>query len=216
MPRGGCSPPSVPNLPAGYLTLLPDARPVGLRRRPVAVGAEFWRIDATHPAEWTWVGFGDPRYRFDPASGAFRTRYAGSALIGAFRERYRATGLVIPADHATHHVVRLITNRRLRVLDLRTERNLDVLDIDDQISTGQHAAVWETCHRLADVARRWWTDLDGIVYRSRTTPTTSANIAFFSADPFAIETWALAGRTDILTDLVLRQGFTVSWDIGGI
>ena len=60
------------------------------------------------------------------------------------------------------------------------------------------------------------TDLDAIVYRSRTTPEASANFAFFAHAGFAIESWAIADRTDILTDLVLRQGFTVSWDIGGI
>ncbi|HTY31268.1 RES domain-containing protein [Mycobacterium sp.] len=205
----------MPEFPAGYRTPLPDARPVGLRRRHVTVGTEIWRVDATQPAVWTWKGFPDPRYRFDPASGAFRTRYGGSKLVGAFRERYRATGLVIPTDHATHHLVRLVAARYLRVLDLRTERNLDVLGVDDQISTGQHAQVWDTCHRLADAARRWWDQLDAIVYRSRTTPTTSTNFAFFANNAFAIESWPLADRTDILTDLVLRNGFTIGWEIGG-
>jgi hypothetical protein len=63
-----------------------------------------------------------------------------------------------------------VSARNLRVLDLRTEKNLDVLRVDDQISTGQHADVWATCHRLVDAARRWWIDIDAIVYRSRTTP----------------------------------------------
>jgi hypothetical protein len=44
-------------------------------------------------------------------------------------------------------------------------------------------------------------------------PEISANLAFFASDAFAIESWPLADRTDILTDLVLRHGFTVSWDI---
>ena len=90
------------------------------------------------PADWSWAGFPTARYRFDPESGAFRTRYAASALVGAFRERYRPTGLMIPADHAAHQLVRLVAARHLRVLDLRTEANLDVLGVDDQISTGQH------------------------------------------------------------------------------
>jgi hypothetical protein len=192
---------------------MPDARPVGLRRRRVSAGTEIWRVDATEPS--AWEGFREPRYRFDPASGAFRTRYAGASLVGAFRERYRATGLVIPADHATHHLVRLVAARHLRVLDLRTERNLDVLGVDDQISTGQHADVWDTCHRLADAAKRWWNDLDAIMYRSRTPPETSANFAFFTDDAFAVESWVLADRTDVLTDLVLRHDFTISWDIAG-
>jgi hypothetical protein len=205
----------VPELPAGYLAPLPEARPLGLGRRSLPVGTEVWRVDATHPAKWTWEGFAAPRYRFDPLSNSFRTRYAGSTLVGAFRERYRATGLVIPSDHADHHVVRLVCTRRLQVLDLRTERNLDALGVDDQISTGQHPAVWETCHRLADAARRWWTHLDSIAYRSRTTPETSANFAFFAADAFTVESWTLAGQTDVLTDLVLRHRFTVDWDIDG-
>jgi hypothetical protein len=208
-------PPLVPDLPAGYRGSLPDARPAGLRRRRVPAGTEIWRVDATEPAAWTWEGFSDPRYRFDPASGAFRTRYAGGTVVGACRERYRDTGLVIPSDHSSHYLVRLVSNRHLRVLDLRTERNLDVLQVDDQISTGQHAEVWDTCHRLADGARRWWNDLDAIVYRSRTTPENSINFAFFGDDAFDIETWVLADRADVLTDLVLRHGFTVGWDIEG-
>jgi hypothetical protein len=203
----------VPDLPAGYLAGLSDARPFGLRRRRVTAGTELWRLDATAPADWTWEGFPTPRYRFDPESGAFRTRYAASSLVGAFRERYRATGLVIPADHAAHHLIRLVAARHLRVLDLRTERNLDALRVDDQISTGMHPEVWTTCHRLADAVRQWWTDLDAIMYRSRTTPETSANIAFFAGHAFAVELWTLAKRIDILTNLVLRQGFTVGWDI---
>jgi hypothetical protein len=204
----------VPELPPGYLKPLPDARPVGLRRRRIDAGTELWRVEAAPPEDWTWTGFPTARYRFDPESGAFRTRYAAGTLVGAFRERYRPTGLMIPADHAEHRLVRLVAARHLRVLDLRTESNLDVLGIDDQISTGQHDDVWATCHRLADAVKRWWpsTDaLDAVVYRPRTTPETSINYAFFALEPFAFESWPLAGRTDVLTDLVLRHGFTIGW-----
>jgi hypothetical protein len=205
----------VPDLPAGYRAPLPEVRPVGLRRRRVDAGTELWRVDATTPAQWAWDGFPTPRYRFDPESGSFRTRYAASTLTGAFRERYRPTGLVIPADHAVHHLVRLTAARHLRVFDLRTEANLDILGVDDQISTGQHPDVWDTCHRLADATHRWWNDLDALVYRARTTPETSVNYAFFALDAFSSESWPLAERDDVLTELVLRQGFTVNWDIGG-
>lgn len=204
----------MPELPAGYQAPLPADRPVGLRRRRVSAGTELWRVDATAPAEWTWQGFPEALFRFDPESGSFRTRYAAASLVGAFRERYRPTGLVIPADHAAHHVVRLVAVRHLRVLDLRTEANLDALSVDDQISTGQHPEVWDTCHRLADAVKRWWSDLDAIVYRPRTTPETSANFAFFALDAFSPESWPLAERADVLIELVLRHGFTVSWDVG--
>lgn len=174
-----------------------------------------WRVEATAPKEWDWEGFPQPRYRFDPPSGAFRTRYAGADLVGAFRERYRASGLVIPADHAEHYLIELVTRRPMRVLDLRTERNLDALGVDDQISTGQHEPVWDTCQHLADAARGWWPDLDAIVYRSRTTPQLSANFAFFAHRQFRTRVWTLGERTDILTELVLRQRFTLSWPLDG-
>jgi hypothetical protein len=203
----------VPELPAGYLVPFGEDRPVGLRRRSIPAGSAIWRVDATPPADWDWAGFPEPRYRFDPQSGSFQTRYAGATLAGAFRERYRSTGLVIPADHRTHHLVRLVSAHSLRVLDLRTEKNLDVLQVDDQISTGQHPDVWATCHRLVDAARRWWTDIDAVVYRSRTTPESSVNYAFFDDKGFDVESWPVGERIDVLTALVLRDGFTINWDI---
>lgn len=202
----------MPELPAGYLGPFPGERPVGLRRRSIAAGAAIWRVDASPPAAWEWTGFPEPRYRFDPESGAFRMRYAGGTRIGAFRERYRSTGLVIPADHRSHHLVRLVSARSLRVLDLRTEKNLDTLRVDDQISTGQHPDVWAACHRLSDAVHRWWADIDAIVYRSRTTPESSLNYAFFGGDGFDIESWPLGERRDVLTTLVLHHGFTINWD----
>ncbi|WP_081287302.1 RES family NAD+ phosphorylase [Mycobacterium asiaticum] len=203
----------MPSLAAGYRTPLPDRRPTGLASRTVPAGTELWRIEAAAPADWTWTGFPQPRFRFDPESGGFRTRYAATASEGAFRERYRDTGRVIPADHASQYLIRLVAIRPLRIFDLRTQRNLDALDVDDQISTGQRNRVWRTCHRLADAARRWWPELDAIVYRSRTTPETSVNYAFFARDAFTAESWLLADRTDILVDLVLRHDFTVNWEI---
>jgi hypothetical protein len=204
----------VPELPAGYRPPLPGVRPAGLRRRRLNAGTGLRRVEADAATEWARAGFTDPRFRFDPASGAFRTRYAATTPAGAFRERYRATGLVIPADHAGHHLVRLVAAAHLRVLDLRTQANLDALDVDDQISTGQHADVRATCHRLADAARRWWPDLDGIMYRSRTTPEESVNVAFFGTCGLTARSWPLTGRDDVLVDLVLRHDFTLGWDIG--
>ena len=208
----------MPELPAGYRAPLPDLRPTGLRRRRTTAGTPLWRLDADAPDAWTWQGFPAPRYRFDSASGAFRTRYAATDLVGAFRERYRLSGLMIPADHAAHRLVQLTAARHLRVLDLRTDRNLDALGVDDQISTGQHPAVWSTCQRLADAVVRWWPQPDerpdAIVYRSRTTPETSANVAFFTTAAFTVESWPLSERTDVLADLVLRHGFTVGFEFG--
>ena len=65
----------------------------------------------------------------------------------------------------------------------------------------------------ADAVRRWWDDIDAIVYRSRTTPETSTNYAFFGSAGFDVESRALKARADVLTDLVLHHDFTVNWDI---
>ncbi|WP_407687567.1 RES family NAD+ phosphorylase [Mycobacterium sp. HUMS_1102779] len=194
---------------------MPSARPTGLQSRTAKRNTKMWRVEADRPNEWKWHGFPQPRHRFDSQSGAFRTRYAGAELVGAFRERYRATGLVVPADHAEHYLIEMVTRSPMRVLDLRTERNLDALDIDDQISTGQQDVIWDTCHRLADASRGWWPDLAAIVYRSRTTPQQSTNYAFFAHHQFRMRAWRLVERADVLTELVLRHRFTVDWPLNG-
>jgi hypothetical protein len=142
-----------------------------------------------------------------PAKAAAESRKPVFAGHGQFR------GTCPKNARATHYLVRLVARRHLRFLDLRTEANLDSLGVDDQISTGQHPEVWDTCHRLARAVRRWWIDLDGLVYRPRTTPESSAHYAFFSLDIFAVESWPLADRDSILTELVLHQGFIISRDI---
>jgi RES domain len=203
----------VPDLLSGYLNPFPARRPIGLRRSRLQPGTQLWRIDDLPPGSWVWDGFPTPRSRFDPPSGGFRVRYAGRSLVGAARERYRGTGFFIPADHARHYLVQLVATRPLRTFDLRVQQNLDVLGVDDQISTGQHPAVWDTCHRLADAVRIWWDDLDALVYRSRTTPETSVNVAFFAKDAFRARSWALADRADVVAGLVLNYGFTADWDV---
>ena len=189
-----------------------DQRPTGLRRRTVSTGSEWWRIESQDADSWEWSGFPEPRNRFDPASGDFRTRYAADTLHGAARERYTGTGRYIPADHAGEHLVQLRATRPLRVLDLRTESNLDALGVDDRINTGKEEAVLIACHRLADLCRLWWSDLDGLLYRSRTTPESSANLAFFGSEPFEMTSRRLDGCTAELDELVLRHEFTVGFD----
>ena len=195
-----------------YAARYPPDRPGGLRRRSLRAGTELWRIDSTDPAAWVWGGFAAPRYRFDSATGACRTRYAGQSSHGAARERYLDTGLFIPTDHDEHLLVRLTTTRPFRVLDLRTESNLHALAADDRISTSHEPAVWQACHRLADAARAWWPDLDGIVYRSRTTPATSTNVAFWSIDGLDVDVHELRSCAAELDDLVLHHHFTVGFD----
>ena len=195
-----------------YDDAFPTTRPPGLRRRSLPAGTELWRIDGSDPAAWSWVGFANPRVRFDSSSGAFRTRYAGTSFSGAARERYLDSGRLIPADHANHRIVQLISQRPIRILDLRTQANLDALDVDDRASTSHEPAVWHACHRLVDAARTWWGELDGIVYRSRTTPQGSTNVAFFSLDGFEVEdNRVLAACAVELDDLVLHHRFSIGF-----
>ncbi|MCU1455505.1 MAG: hypothetical protein JWN46_3651 [Acidimicrobiales bacterium] len=191
---------------------LPATRPPGLRRRRLLAETRLWRIDRSPPSAWSWQPFAEPRHRFDSAAGAFRTRYAASSVHGAARERYLATGRLIPADHADHHLVEVRITRAFQVLDLRTERNLDVLDFDDRISTGHEPAVRAAGRDLADRVHTWWDDLDGLVYRSRTTPSTSMNVAFFSAAGLALTSRPLHACGAELDDLVLHHQFTLDFD----
>jgi len=190
----------------------PASRPSRLRRRGMPAGTELWRIDATVPSQWEWGGFPTPRHRFDPASGRFRVRYANTTMRGAARERYLDSGRFIPADHGLHRLVRLTTRRAFRVLDVRGEATLDALGVDDRISTSHDREVWEACHRLVDAATTWWTDLDGLVYRPRTAPTSSVNVAFFSLDGLRVTSRPLRRCVAELDELVLHHQFTVGFD----
>jgi hypothetical protein len=192
-----------------------EHRPEGVRRRTVAEGSQWWRIESEDAAKWDWSGFPQPRNRFDPASGSFRTRYAAATLHGAARERYSGTGRYIPVDHAGEHLVHIVAKRTLKILDLRTEANLDALGVDDRINTSREDKVIEACHGLADCCRGWWSELDGVVYRSRTTPESSANLAFFSSEPFEVTSRRLDSCAAELDDLVLRHEFTVGFEYGG-
>ena len=189
-----------------------EGRPTGFRRRTISAGTQWWRIDSDDPSKWGWSGFLEPRNRFDPESGAFRTRYAAATFYGAAREKYAATGRYIPADHAVEYLTNLVAVRPLKVVDLRTEANLDALGVDDRISTSREAQVLMACHRLADCCRSWWHQFDGIVYRSRTTPETSVNIAFFDSSPFLITGRQFKSCGSELDDLVLRQEFSIGFD----
>ncbi|HEX4865194.1 MAG TPA: RES domain-containing protein [Acidimicrobiales bacterium] len=198
-------------MPKGRYGTFDEQRPKGLRRRTLSGGSEWWRIESQDADSWEWSGFPEPRNRFDPASGMFRTRYAADTLHGAARERYSGTGRYVPTDHAGEHLVQLVATQPLKVLDLRTESNLDALGADDRINTGKEDAVLGACHRLADCCRLWWPDLDGLIYRPRTTPESSANLAFFGSEAFRFTSRRLDSCTAELDELVLRHEFTIGF-----
>ncbi|MFL6206262.1 MAG: RES domain-containing protein [Acidimicrobiales bacterium] len=193
---------------------LPVDRPEGLHLLGLPTGSTFWRIDAEPPSSWTWEGFPAPRHRFDPADGSFRTRYASTQFYGAARERYLDSGRYIPADHAAQQVVRLVATRPFRTLDLRNEEKLDLLGVDDRISTSHEPAVWEAAQLLAERAHRWWDRIDGIVYRARTTPSSTSNLAIWSIEGCTVTARPLVDCWEELDDLVLRRDFTIDVEWG--
>lgn len=176
----------------------------------MSIPGPFFRIEANPHGGWNWTPFPDPRYRFDSAAGLWRVRYAARSDEGAARERYRDSGSLVPTDHATHSLVTL--TGRVRVLDLRQESVLDALHLDDQISTSRTNPWWEAAHRLTDSAQEWWGEhVHGIVYRSRTTPATSLNLAFFAHAPLTGRSVQVETCADLLDRLVLTRGFTVDF-----
>jgi hypothetical protein len=184
---------------------LPAERPGRLRLSSLDV--EWWRIDEREPSAWSWSGYPVPHNRFD-VRGA-RVRYAARTERGAFREHFAESGRVLTPRHADLWIVRL--RGRIRVLDLRHERALDALGLDGEISTSRSARVFRTCWELSSRAHRWYgDDLHGIVYTSRTTPQTSANLAFFEAAPLSAESVGrLQDRGQLLGQLIVDDGFRV-------
>jgi hypothetical protein len=168
----------------------------------------WYRLDGTDPADWKWTPFPTPRYRFDSAAGTHRVRYAGQTQRGAMRERFDEVGRVISAGDLDAHLVEL--SGKVNVLDLRSERTLDALGLDDHINTSRAPEVWAACQRLADLAVGWFGErLGGIVYRSRTTPQTSANLAFFGPGGLTCRSLGRLGDQDGLLAACVHDGFTI-------
>ena len=184
-----------------------DGWPRGLRLSTVE-GA-WWRVDAADPAEWSWAPFPEPRQRFDSRGGRFRTRYAARTARGALREAFDSRGRVlVPADLRRTLVT---LEGTARVLDLRREQVLDALGLDDRVSTARDPATWDRCHELADLVRgHYGARCDGILYRSRTTPESSANLAFFADHPLTVRTLGpLADLHALLAALVVADRFAI-------
>lgn len=184
-----------------------DSWPRGLRLSTVE-GA-WWRVDALDPAAWSWAPFPEPLQRFDSYRGLFRTRYAARTARGALREAFDSRGRVlVPADLRRTLVT---LEGTARVLDLRREQVLDALGLDDRVSTARDPATWDRCHELVDRVRgHYGGRCDGILYRSRTTPESSVNLAFFAKHPLTVRTVGLLGEQPaLLGALVVADRFAI-------
>jgi len=168
-----------------------------------------YRVDREPPGEWTWPTYPRPRSRFDSAAGIIRVRYAADAKRTALRERFDTEERKIDARALTAQLVEL--TGAVRVLDLRRDQTLDALGIDDQVSTARSFGVWQACHHLVDLVYEWFGEqCDGLVYRSRTTPERSANLAFFShAALTARPLGNLRAQDELLLQLIAADGFQI-------
>lgn len=169
-----------------------------------------WRIDREPAATWRWDPFPTPRFRLDSASGRVRVRYAAMTARGAARERFD------PDRHigvGARNAFLIELAGTLRVIDLRREKMLDILGLDDRINTARDRATWGACQVLGDRLRDWLPDLDAVIYRSRTTPETSANIAWHRPGALAVvRENRLRQNRDLLDRLVIADGFTIGFD----
>ena len=177
------------------------------------VAASWWRIDAAASSDWQWEPFASPRHRFDSADGLRRVRYAARTERAAYRERFADEDRRVSAAHATDHLVEI--TGRLRVLDLRNEHTLDLLRIDDEANVGRAPRVLHATQALSDRLVEWYGEsLHGVLYRSRTTPSASPNLAFFAGAPIAaIDHGPISGRTATLVRLILRDRFAVEFPL---
>ncbi len=174
-----------------------------------ATRATWYRIDAGDPARWEWQAYPRPASRFDSAAGRRRVRYAGDAARTAMRERFDRDRRQLSTAHLDLHLVEL--TGPIRVLDLRRDDTLDALGLDDQISTSRAPDVWAACQRLSDLVHDWFGErCDGVVYRSRTTPQRSRNLAFHAHAPLAArDLGPLRTQAALLDSCVLSDGFAV-------
>jgi hypothetical protein len=175
--------------------------------RLVSLDVSWVRLDAGVPATWSWEPFPRQRNRFD--APGWRVRYAARTERGAFRERFADRGRVVRGVDASVSVV--VLTGRVRVVDLRNERTLDLLGVDGEICTGRSRRVFEACSLLTSRLLGWYgVQLHGIVYTSRTTPQSSANLAFFRHAPVrAASLGRLDTRRDLLAELIADDGFRI-------
>jgi hypothetical protein len=167
------------------------------------------RLDSTRPEDWTWTPYPTPRSRFDSARGRRRVRYAGQAPRVAMRERFDHQRRRVRATDLELFLIEL--RGSVRVLDLRRDHILDALGLDDQVSTSRARDVWAACQLLVDLVQEWFGErCDGLVYRSRTTPERSANLAFFAHAPLApARCTVLREEAALLDSCILNDGFEV-------
>jgi hypothetical protein len=136
---------------------------------------------------------------------AARERFPSRTITEADGDHWlMALGPIPPALHLTH------------------QRNLDVLGLDDRVSTGRIVTsgrvdpdlLLETCGFLADAIYDWWHGQPPpLLYRSRTMPAVGRSVAFTGSSSVPTDSIGrLRDARALHAHLVLRARFTVPPD----
>jgi hypothetical protein len=192
---------------AARLSRLPaELPPLRLRR----ARRTWFRLDREHPDDWVWTPPPEPRSRFDSATGFYRARYGASSARGMLRETFDP-GRHLTATDLDRWVVEVVLTGN--VVDLRTDDTLDLLGLDDQISTSRSPEVWATAQTLGDLVWKHHSarsrPVPSIVYRSRTTPQHNSNVALFGHNTGVIRASRLRELPGLLEAAITADGFTV-------
>ncbi len=142
-------------------------------------------------------------------------RYAANRSVVAARERFPARTLT-EADGDLWLVHLLVP---APVLALTRQTNLDVLGLDDRVSTGRIDSsgrtdpdpLLDTCGQLADAVRDWWNGSPPpLLYRARTVPSTGRSLAFTRTSAWSIlDARPLREATSLHSHLTLSAGFVI-------
>lgn len=142
-------------------------------------------------------------------------RYAANRPAVAARERFPARTMT-EADGDRWLVHLAIPGP---VLALTRQTNIDVLGVDDRVSTGRidpygrtdPDPLLDTCGHLADAVYDWWAGSPlPLLYRARTSPGTGRTIAFAQTAYWSvINAKPLREATSLHAHLVLRVRFTL-------
>ena len=171
--------------PTGYAARLPIAS--AGRAAAHDMRNAWYRIDAQPSDEWTWDAYPAPRSRFDSATGD-----ASGFAMPVMRRAWRCASASTASNASSassaldSHLTELTgpverPRPAPRPDARRTQAGRPDQHVVARVTSGRPAS------SLIDLVHDWFGErCDGLVYRSRTTPERSANLAFFAHAPLTV------------------------------
>jgi hypothetical protein len=159
--------------------------------------APLFRIQ--YSADLSHRAYPSPIYRFDAPAGEYAVIYANDSEVGVFAEVYVDRGRRLGMEDARRHLVGILPERPLRLVDLRAEGTLAALDLDARISVGDD---YEACQEWGLAFYERWSEVSGICYAARNAGLTTRNVALFDRCASALTLTSL-GRLEDLEEIVL-------------